>query len=101
MLNQSQSKNERRGKAPANIIFAYHYIHKARENLSQSNQRRRYGNPMVVMVVMTIITKTMLKMKFNVKDIKKLTFGHQYFLRNGVQPKLTEISETFKVKNSN
>ena len=26
---------------------------------------------MVVMVVMTIITKTMLKMKFNVKTIKK------------------------------
>ena len=51
---------------------------------------------MVVMVVMTIITKTMLKMKFNVKDIKKLTFGHQYFLRNGVQPELTEISETLK-----
>ena len=40
----------------------------------------------------------MLKMKFNVKAIKKLTFGHQYFLRNGVQPKLTEKSETLKQK---
>ena len=51
---------------------------------------------MVVMVVMTIITEAMLKMKFNVKAIKKLTFGHQYFLRNGVQPKLTEKSEIWK-----
>ena len=99
-LNQSQSKNERKGKAPANIIFAYHYMHKARENLNQLNQRRRYGNPMVVMVVMTIITKTMLKMKFNVKAIKKLTFGHQYFLRNGVQPKLIEKSKTLRIKSS-
>ena len=51
---------------------------------------------MVVMVIMTIITKTMLRVKFNVKAIKKLTFGHQYFSRNGVQPKLTEKLEILK-----
>ena len=99
-LNQSQFKNERKGKAPANIIFAYHYMHKARETFNQLNQRRRYGNSVVVMVVMTIITKTMLKMKFSVKAIKKLTFGHQYFLRNGVQPNSIEKSKPKKDKKS-
>ena len=53
---------------------------------------------MVVMVIMTIITKTMLKVKFNVKAIKKLTFGHQYFSRNGVQPKSTEKIGNFKIE---
>ena len=62
-LNQSQFKNERKGKAPANIIFAYHYMHKARENLNQSGYCRRYGQFMVAMTIMTIITKTMLKLR--------------------------------------